>query len=122
MAIERPRWALYHLVESNHSEGRPVPVRKTITCGELRSADAGRTVTLMGWVNRRRDHGDLIFIDLRDRWGVTQAVFDPEDSREAWQAAGEARNEYVLAITGEVTRRLPGKENPQLATGEIELR
>jgi len=97
-------------------------VRKTVTCGELTAADVGRTVTLMGWVNRRRDHGDLIFIDLRDRWGVTQVVFDPEDAREAWQQAGDVRSEYVLAVSGEVTRRLPGKENPARATGEIELR
>jgi len=97
-------------------------VSKTVTCGELTAADVGRTVTLMGWVNRRRDHGDLIFIDLRDRWGVTQAVFDPEDAREAWQQAGDVRSEYVLAISGEVARRLPGKENPALSTGEIELR
>jgi len=97
-------------------------VSKTVTCGELTAADVGRTVTLMGWVNRRRDHGDLIFIDLRDRWGVTQVVFDPEDAREAWQQAGDARNEYVLAVSGEVARRLPGKENPVLATGAIELR
>jgi len=97
-------------------------VSKTVTCGELTAADVGRTVTLMGWVNRRRDHGDLIFIDLRDRWGVTQAVLDPEDAREAWQQAGDVRSEYVLAISGEVARRLPGKENPALSTGEIELR
>jgi len=102
-----------------------MPVSKTITCGELTAADEGRSVTLMGWVNRRRDHGDLIFVDLRDRWGVTQVVFDPEDSpeaRAAWEEAGDARAEYVLAVTGVVARRLPGKENPALPTGEIELR
>ncbi len=102
-----------------------MPVSKTITCGELTAADEGRTVTLMGWVNRRRDHGDLIFVDLRDRWGVTQVVFDPEDSpeeRAAWEEAGDVRAEYVLAVTGVVARRLPGKENPALPTGEIELR
>src|SRR5207248_5451794 len=76
----------------------------------------------MGWVNRRRDHGDLIFVDLRDRWGITQVVFDPEDSVAAWQHARDVRSEYVLAITGAVARRLPGKENPHLATGAIELR
>ena len=97
-------------------------VSKTTTCGELSAADVGRTVTLMGWVNRRRDHGDLIFVDLRDRWGITQVVFDPEDSVAAWQHAREVRNEYVLAVTGDVARRLPGKENPHLATGAIELR
>jgi aspartyl-tRNA synthetase len=99
-----------------------VSVSKTTTCGELSAADVGRSVTLMGWVNRRRDHGDLIFVDLRDRWGMTQVVFDPEDSVAAWQHAREVRNEYVLAVTGDVARRLPGKENPHLATGAIELR
>ena len=97
-------------------------VSKTTTCGELSATDAGRTVTLMGWVNRRRDHGDLIFVDLRDRWGITQVVFDPEESVAAWEHARDVRTEYVLAVTGEVARRLPGKENPQLATGAIELR
>ena len=97
-------------------------VSKTTTCGELTAADVGRSVILMGWVNRRRDHGDLIFVDLRDRWGITQVVFDPEDSVAAWQHAREVRNEYVLAVTGDVARRLPGKENPHLATGAIELR
>jgi aspartyl-tRNA synthetase len=97
-------------------------VSKTTTCGELSAADVGRSVTLMGWVNRRRDHGDLIFVDLRDRWGITQVVFDPEDSVAAWQQAREVRSEYVLAVTGDVARRLPGKENPHLATGAIELR
>jgi aspartyl-tRNA synthetase len=99
-----------------------VPGSKTTTCGELSAADVGRTVTLMGWVNRRRDHGDVIFVDLRDRWGITQVVFDPEDSVTAWERARDVRNEYVLAVTGDVARRLPGKENPHLATGEIELR
>ncbi len=99
-----------------------MPVSKTTTCGELTVADAGRTVTLMGWVNRRRDHGDLVFVDLRDRWGITQVVFDPEDSREAWEQARDVRPEFVLAVSGEVARRLPGKENPALSTGEIELR
>ena len=97
-------------------------VSKTTTCGELSAADVGRSVTLMGWVNRRRDHGDLIFVDLRDRWGITQVVFDPEDSVAEWQHAREVRNEYVLAVTGDVASRLPGKENPHLATGAIELR
>src|SRR5947209_1423677 len=76
----------------------------------------------MGWVNRRRDHGDLIFVDLRDRWGITQVVFDPEESMAAWEHARDVRNEYGLAVTGDVARRLPGKENPHLATGAIELR
>lgn len=95
---------------------------KTITCGELTTAEVGRDITLMGWVNRRRDHGDLIFLDLRDRWGVTQVVLDPDEARAAWEQAGDVRSEYVLAVRGEVARRLPGKENPALSTGEIEVR
>ncbi len=96
-------------------------MHKTTTCGELRARDAGRTVTLMGWVNRRRSHGGLIFIDLRDRWGVTQIVFNPSVSSEAMAVAEEVRPEYVIAVEGVVEVRPPGMVNPNLATGEIEL-
>ena len=97
---------------------------RTATCGELSAADVGRTVILTGWVAHRRDYGKLIFIDLRDRYGLTQVVFDPERSPEtaaAHRLASEARLEYVLRVEGVVARRLPGKENPNLKTGEIEV-
>ena len=94
---------------------------KTHTCGELRTEHVGQEVTLAGWVNRRRDHGGLIFIDLRDREGITQVVANPEVSAEAHAAASHARSEYVLRIQGLVRRRPEGLENPDLATGEIEV-
>jgi aspartyl-tRNA synthetase len=97
---------------------------RSVTCGELTAADAGRRVVLTGWVARRRDYGKLIFIDLRDRYGVTQVVFDPErtpESAAAHAVAAEARLEYVLRVEGVVARRLEGKENPTLKTGEIEV-
>ncbi len=94
---------------------------KTTTCGQLRTADAGKTVTLKGWVNRRRSHGGLIFIDLRDRWGITQVVFNPELSGNAMAVADEARPEYVLSITGVVERRPDGMINAGLPTGEVEV-
>ena len=90
-------------------------------CGELRATDAGRRVTLKGWVSRRRDHGGLIFIDLRDRYGLTQVVFNPEASAEAHAVASEVRSEYVLEVTGEVRPRPEGTANANLATGEIEV-
>ncbi len=95
---------------------------RTHTCGELRAADAGRPARLAGWVHRRRDHGQLIFLDLRDRYGITQVVVDRTVAPEAHAVAGRARVEYVVVAEGEVSRRLPGTENPRLATGEIELR
>jgi aspartyl-tRNA synthetase len=90
-------------------------------CGELRATDAGRQVELYGWVATRRDHGGLIFIDLRDRWGVVQVVFNPQDAPAAAEKAGELRNEFVVRVAGEVRRRLEGRENPKLATGEVEV-
>jgi len=105
-------------------ESRLATALRTASCGELTAANVGQRVVLTGWVARRRDYGKLIFIDLRDRYGLTQVVFDPERSAEAAAAhavASEARLEYVLRVEGTVQRRLPGKENPQLATGEIEV-
>lgn len=94
---------------------------KNVTCGELNARSLGRIVTLAGWVHRRRDHGGLIFIDLRDRWGLTQVVFNPQTAPEAHRVASQVRNEFVLQVTGEVNRRPPGQENPALGTGEIEV-
>lgn len=94
---------------------------KTHTCGELRKEHVGQTVTLAGWVNRRRDQGGLIFIDLRDRWGITQVVVDQEQSPEPHAVAGDARNEYVLQITGTVRIRPEGTANDDLETGEIDV-
>lgn len=89
-------------------------------CGELRATNTGEEVTLMGWVHRRRDHGGLIFIDLRDRSGLVQVVCDPE-SGEAFKKAEEVRNEYVVAVRGRVRQRPEGTANPRLATGAIEV-
>jgi aspartyl-tRNA synthetase len=94
---------------------------RTHTCGELNTDNIGQQVALAGWVNRRRDHGGLIFLDLRDRYGITQVICDPERSPEAHRMASELRSEYVVRVEGVVVRRLPGTENPNLATGAIEV-
>jgi aspartyl-tRNA synthetase len=95
---------------------------RTHTCGQLRAADAGSPARLAGWVHRRRDHGQLIFLDLRDRHGITQVVIDATDSPDAHAIASRIRSEFVVMASGDVARRLPGTENPKLPTGEIELR
>ncbi len=94
---------------------------KTRSCGELRKKDLGASVTLAGWVDRRRDHGGLIFIDLRDKDGVVQVVFNPAIGDKCHQLASEMRNEYVVRVTGEVSLRPSGTENLKLPTGEIEV-
>ncbi len=96
-------------------------LQRSHRCGELRSTNAGQTVTLMGWVNRRRDHGNLIFLDLRDRSGITQVVLDKESAPAAHLKAEAARPEYVVAVTGNVRTRGKGLENPHMPTGEIEV-
>jgi aspartyl-tRNA synthetase len=94
---------------------------KTNTCGELRLSDEGQSVTLAGWVNRRRDHGGVTFIDLRDRSGFVQVVFNPDISPQAHQLAEPLRVEWVIQVTGIVRKRPAGMENANLPTGEIEL-
>ncbi|MBI2763660.1 MAG: aspartate--tRNA ligase [Chloroflexi bacterium] len=91
------------------------------TCGALRAIDAGSAVRLAGWVHRRRDHGQLIFLDLRDRHGITQVVIDAADAPTAHAAATAARSEFVVTVAGTVARRLPGTENAKLPTGDIEV-
>lgn len=95
--------------------------RRTHDCGTLRSKDIGTSVTLSGWVNRRRDHGGLIFIDLRDRFGLTQLVFDPTKNPQAHAEAEKLRSEWVISVKGNVLHRQEGMTNPKLATGEIEV-
>ena len=94
---------------------------KTISCGSPRLSDAGETATLAGWVNRRRDHGSLIFIDVRDRDGVTQVVFNPENAPAAAETAQRLRSEWVVRVEGEILPRPPGTANPNIPTGEVEL-
>ncbi|HWD49871.1 MAG TPA: aspartate--tRNA ligase, partial [Rhizomicrobium sp.] len=90
------------------------------TCGSLRAADVGRTVTISGWVNRRRDHGGLIFLDLRDHYGVTQAVIEPDEA--AFAETDKCRSEWVVTITGPVVARTDETKNKDLPTGEVEIR
>jgi aspartyl-tRNA synthetase len=96
--------------------------KRSHKCGDLRAADVGKMVTLMGWVHHRRDHGGLVFVDLRDRYGVTQVVFDPQLADKVHKQSHLIRNEWVLAVRGKVTPRPEGTVNPKLATGEIEVR
>ena len=90
------------------------------TCGSLRAADVGRTVTISGWVNRRRDHGGLIFLDLRDHYGITQAVIEPDEA--AFAETDKCRNEWVVTITGPVVARSAETKNKDLPTGDVEIR
>jgi len=94
--------------------------QRTHTCGDLRAADVGKTVVLNGWVNTYRAYNDQIFVDLRDRYGITQIVFEAGDA--AFQPASEIRNEFVLSVQGTVRERLPGAHNPKLATGDVEVK
>jgi len=94
---------------------------RTHTCGELRESYIGENVVLNGWVDTRRDLGGLIFIDLRDRFGITQIVFEPNYSKEAHESAGVLRSEFVISIEGKVRKRPEGTDNPAIATGQIDV-
>lgn len=94
---------------------------RTNTCGELDKYQAGKEVTLCGWVHSRRDHGGVIFIDLRDRYGLTQVKFDPKIDEQAWKKADHLRNEWVIRATGKVLLRPDDMINPKLKTGEVEI-
>ena len=96
-------------------------MRRSYYCGEVTAEQIGETVTLMGWVHRRRDHGGLVFVDLRDREGIVQILFGPEHGSDAYETARRMRSEYVIAVTGQVRRRPPGTENVHLKTGEVEV-
>src|ERR1041384_835819 len=95
--------------------------KRTHTCGELRRSDIGKRVTLTGWVDIRRDLGGVVFIELRDRYGKTQVVFNPQSGKESHQLAGELRSEYVISVTGSVEARPEGTRNTALSTGEIDV-
>src|SRR6476469_11239235 len=96
---------------------------RTHSCGALRAGDVGKHVVLTGWVHSYRDHGGLVFIDLRDRDGLTQLVFDPDScGKEIHEKARFLRSEWVISVSGEVEPRGQGLNNPKLATGEIEVR
>ena len=110
---DQPRAAL--ISEDTHGP-------RTHTCGDLRADDHGTEVVLKGWVDTRRDHGGLVFIDLRDRYGLTQVVFSPQDNEAAYEAAGQLRSEDVISIRGTVRPRGEEAINPNLPTGEIEVR
>jgi len=106
----------------NKSEYSPIPPwRRTDYCGTIRAADAGREVALWGWVASRRDHGGLVFIDLRDREGIVQLVFNPAHNPAAHEVAQTMRSEYYVAAKGKVVRRSEGTVNQELPTGEIEV-
>ncbi len=107
--------------EKSIGENSQMKWKRTQTCGELRKEDAGKIVVLSGWVAARRDHGNLIFIDLRDRYGRTQVVFNPEANPEVHKEAESLRDEFVVAVRGEVKLRPEGTANPNLPTGEVEL-
>ena len=95
--------------------------KKTNSCASLAASDEGKEVVLMGWVDRRRDHGQVVFVDLRDREGVTQVVFNPERDADTHLKAKALRAEFVIAVSGTVIKRSPELVNPNLETGEIEV-
>lgn len=96
-------------------------LKRTHNCGQLGIGELNREVILMGWVHRRRDHGGLIFVNLRDRYGITQVVFSPDVDKNSHNRASQIRGEYVIAVKGKVSKRPEGTENPRLSTGQIEV-
>ena len=96
-------------------------LQRTHNCGELNKTHAGYEIILNGWVQRRRNLGGLIFIDLRDRWGITQVVFNPQENPAVFEQAESLKNEYVVAVKGKVRIRPEGTNNPNLSTGEVEV-
>src|SRR5919199_2511545 len=96
-------------------------MRRTMMCGEVRAAHVGRDVVLQGWVHTVRDHGGLIFLDLRDRAGLVQVLVNPATAPDAFATASTLHDEYVVEIRGQVERRPPGSENPRIATGDVEI-
>ena len=94
---------------------------KNVNCGDIREGRVGEALSLSGWVSRRRDHGGIIFVDLRDRSGIVQIVFNPELSPEAYDVADQLRNEWVIHVRGTVGHRPPGSENPDMPTGQFEI-
>jgi aspartyl-tRNA synthetase len=96
-------------------------MKRTHHCGELRAAQIGQKVTLTGWVHVRRDLGGIVFIELRDRGGNTQVVFDPQHNKPSWELAQSLRNEFVVAVEGSVRKRPAGTDNPRMETGEVEV-
>src|SRR6476646_6981371 len=118
-----PRWSsrLYHSRAMSHESPSLATPYRTHTCGQLRASDAGDTARLAGWVHRRRDHGQLIFLDVRDRHGITQVVVDKADAPAAHATASRVRSEFVVSVEGTVAPRVPGTENKTLPTGAIEV-
>ena len=94
---------------------------RDLMCGKISSTNEGKKVKLAGWVSRRRDHGQLIFIDLRDKSGIMQIVFNPETSQETHEKAKNLRSEWVISVTGTVNRRIEGAENKEISTGDYEM-
>ncbi|MEE2881942.1 MAG: OB-fold nucleic acid binding domain-containing protein, partial [Chloroflexota bacterium] len=94
---------------------------KNVNCGDIREDRLGESLSFSGWVSRRRDHGGIIFVDLRDRSGIVQIVFNPELSPEAYDVADQLRNEWVIHVRGTVGHRPLGSENPDMPTGQFEI-
>src|ERR1041384_5488 len=96
-------------------------MKRSMMCGEVRAEHAGQAVVLQGWVHTVRDHGGLIFIDLRDRAGLVQVIVNPASAADAHTVASDLHDQYVVEVRGRVERRPAGSENPRIATGEIEV-